>query len=484
MGMTGMDNQTIEAIMNEVADLLAGAAVSKIYQPSSETLIFKLWTGRETHRLLISVASGRARIHLTRQAYPNPPAPARFCQLLRARLARLLRMEQVPGERIVRLVFSGAADGSEEPPRYTLMAELIGHHGNLVLLNEQGRIVDVLKRTKGDGRRELLPGREYQPPPFSPGASRKDETSFPRPSSPSPSQAADDYYARREGQSDGMDERRALQTVVRRQLKRLATRKHRIQHERSTAEGAEGLRQAGELLLANLHRLRTGMTAVELENYYADPPTQVTIQLEPRLTPRENAERYFQRYKKLKRSRDHIARRIAETEEELSWLENVGLALEEAETADDLGRIRRELADARLLQPMPPNPVLQRSADPARGVKEALSPNGYRLYWGTSNRVNDYVSRHLCKPEDLWFHALNRPGCHLVLKRKQGDEVPSDDQLYAASLAAGYSRGKGEGKVEVMVAEGKWVKKPKGARPGLVVVKQYRTLVVVPRRTE
>jgi predicted ribosome quality control (RQC) complex YloA/Tae2 family protein len=479
-----MDSQYIEAIMNELGDLLAGALVSKIYQPSSETLIFKLWTGRETHRLLISVASGRTRLHLTTLSYPNPPAPARFCQLLRARLARLLRMEQVPGERIVRLVFNGKTNPPEEPSKYILVAELFSHHGNLVLLDERGRIVDVLKRTQKDGRRELLPGRDYQSPPFAPGTSRKRKSGLPQPAPHSPSQAADDFYARGEGRSDGMDERRTLQTVVRRRLKRLATRKHKLEMESAAAEGAEELRQAGELLLANFHRLRAGMTVIELENYYVDPPSYIAIPLEPRLNPRENAEKYFKRYKKLKRGRDHIVRRMRETEEERTWLEGVGLAVEEAETADDLGRIRRELVDARLLQSLLRTPVSQRDANPARGVKEAVSPNGYRLFWGTGNRVNDHVSRHLCKAEDLWFHALNMPGCHLVLKREPGDEVPLDDQLYAASLAAGYSRGKGEGKVEVMVTEGKWVKKPKGGRPGLVTVKQYRTLVVTPRRAE
>ncbi|MEZ4599111.1 MAG: NFACT family protein [Syntrophotaleaceae bacterium] len=477
-----MDSLDIEAILDEVGELLAGAAISKIYQPSSDTLIFKLWTGRESHRLLISVAPGRARIHLTNQPYPNPPAPARFCQLLRARLTRLIRMEQEPGGRIVRLVFSGAARGTEGPAVYTLVAELFDSHGNLVLLDQQGRIVDVLKRIRGDGRRELLPGREYHQPPSPQNRMQSERKLSSVPLEASPSQAADDDYMRREGQSDGLDERRVLQTLVRRQLKRLATRKARILIERGAAEGAEDLREKGELLLANLHRLRPGMAAVDLENYYRDPPEPVSIPLEARLNPRENAEKYFNRYKKLKRSRDHIARRLKVTEDEYNWLDHVALALEEAETADDLGTIRRELTEARLLPPLPRPPASQRSADPARGVKQALSPNGYRLYWGTSNRVNDHVSRHLVKGEDLWFHALNIPGSHLVLKKDREGPVPLEDQLYAASLAAGYSRGKGEGKVDVMVAEGKWVKKSKGARPGLVVVKQYRTLTVAPRR--
>jgi predicted ribosome quality control (RQC) complex YloA/Tae2 family protein len=562
-----MDRLFIEAIMNELREQLVGARISKIHQPSPETLIFKLWTGRETHHLLVSAAPGRSRIHLTRFSYPNPPAPARFCQLLRARLSRLLALEQVPGDRIVRLDFS-AVDSTPDPSgcqsRLTLIAELTPRHGNLILLDGQGRIIDALKR-RGDEEegRAVLPGGEYQPLPWSGGqllaedaivppqvltgkefeswllreirpmsrlmakdlASRVDGGASPQNALedfrrarenreyqfftamfdgrevlsaydlgalkvekaahfPTPSLAADAFFGKPGEQSDGMDQRRQLQTVVRKQLKRLGSRRSRIEEEQEASNRAEELRQAGELLLGQLYRLRPGMTTVALENYYADPPTPLTLSLEPRLTPQENAEKYFHQYKKLKRSREHLARRLLETEEERDWLEGVALALEEAENAEELAEIRRELVEARLLQAAPRASGSRGGSDPGRKVREAITPSGYRLYWGTGNRVNDHVSRHLCKAEDLWFHALNLPGCHLVLKRDQGGEVPVADQLFAAALAAGYSRGKNEGKVEVMVTEGKWVKKPKGARPGLVTVKQYRTLLVVPRRME
>jgi predicted ribosome quality control (RQC) complex YloA/Tae2 family protein len=117
-------------------------------------------------------------------------------------------------------------------------------------------------------------------------------------------------------------------------------------------------------------------------------------------------------------------------------------------------------------------------------VRQAVSPGGYRCFWGTGNRVNDYLTTRLCRPEDLWFHAQDLPGCHLVWKNEGRGDVPEEDQLFAASLAAGYSRGKNDGKVAVMVTEGKWVQKPKKARPGLVTVRRFRTLLVAPRRMD
>jgi predicted ribosome quality control (RQC) complex YloA/Tae2 family protein len=108
-----------------------------------------------------------------------------------------------------------------------------------------------------------------------------------------------------------------------------------------------------------------------------------------------------------------------------------------------------------------------------------------KLFWGKNSRTNDYVSRRLTGSNDLWFHAHHMPGCHLVLKSEgPADQVPEEDVLSAASFAAGYSKGKDAGKVEVIVAEGRAVKKPKGARPGLVTVESYRTVLVAPRRLD
>ncbi len=554
-----MDSLFLEAVVAELQGSLVGASVSRIHQPFPEELVFKLWTGRETFRLLVAVTPSRSRIYLTGHQAPNPPAPARFCQLLRARLSRLVNIEQVPGERVVALLFFGP---DRQPLK--LMAELTGRNGNLVLVDGQGQIIDALKRLPGeDDRRTIMPGADYQLPPGLPGrllensvlpeqvADGKPEDfeawllSEVRPMSrllardmaaqvgqggdpkevlqgfvrrrelreycfltgeyhgnpiltafalraleldnpvlfPSPSAAADAFYAADTPVGDSV-ERRRLQTVLQRAIKRLARRAANIEAEQATAGRGDEFRRWGELLLAHLHRLRPGMTEVTLDDYYEDPPRPVTIPLEPRCTPQENAEKYFRRYKKIKRSREHLARRMQETAEERSWLEGIVLALEESREIDDLTAIHRELVEGGLLQAKPRTAGRNISPDPARKMRQAVSPGGYRCFWGTGNRVNDYLTTRICRPEDLWFHAQDLPGCHLVLKKEGRAEVPEEDQLFAASLAAGYSRGKNDGKVAVMVTEGKWVQKPKGARPGLVTVRRYRTLLVPPRRMD
>ena len=116
---------------------------------------------------------------------------------------------------------------------------------------------------------------------------------------------------------------------------------------------------------------------------------------------------------------------------------------------------------------------------------KTVTPGGWQLYWGKNSRTNDYVSRHMTGPNDLWFHAKGMAGTHLVLKCGENvGDVTQDDILFAASIAAGYSKGKDAGKVEVIVARGRDVKKPKGARPGLVTVDSYRSVMVIPLRPD
>ncbi len=554
--MAGMDSLYMEAVLAELQEVLPGSRISKIYQPAAAELIFKLWNRGCTWRLLLSCEPGRSRLHLVEGDYPNPPAPPRFCQLLRARLVALTGLEQLPGERIVRLSFAGV-NGSN----YQLQAELTGRAGNLVLVDQQGRVVDALKRMPADhGRAAILPGEKYHAP--SPLAGHlldnviaeppdgSDVSAFEqwllngvRPmsrlvardlalqvgSGQNPRRVLADFAERRRSRDYhfaivSLDDRPRLtpfklqflegknlasfssssagaeayfgefiastdqhgpagemRALVKKTLKKLKRRQARILDDQRNLEQAEDLRQRGELLLAQLHRVRSGEKSVAVENYYLQPPQPVIIELDPRLTPQQNAQRLFRAYKKIKRSREHIERRLSETEQEVLWLEGISLALGEAQGGEEFLAIRNELAEHGLLKGKKPH-VVRRGGKGVAGVRETVSPGGFRICWGVNNRANDYVSKNLCHADDLWFHAHELPGCHLVLKRGDQREVPEEDRLFAASLAAGYSRGKSEGIVTVMVTEGRWVVKPKGAKPGLVKVRRFQTLRVAPRR--
>lgn len=299
------------------------------------------------------------------------------------------------------------------------------------------------------------------------------------------SEALDTYYYPLQFESGKIGDRRELEVLVRRQLKKLRRRRENIMAEKEQKGEYELFRTQGELLLSSLHLVQRGMTEVVVMDYHQHPPQQVTIPLDPKRTPQENAEICFTRYKKAKRGLEHIERRLRETDAELDWCEGMALALDEAQTPVELDEVRRELTESGMIRPLRSDRVARASRPVSAGPHRTLSPSGLVVLWGRNNRTNDEVSLRHTGKDDLWFHVHNRPGCHLVLKRggHKGD-LPEEDILFAASLAAGYSRARNDHKVEVMVAEGSAVRKPKGARPGLVTVGTYHSLVVNPRRLE
>jgi predicted ribosome quality control (RQC) complex YloA/Tae2 family protein len=288
-----------------------------------------------------------------------------------------------------------------------------------------------------------------------------------------------------EGQEPARDLTTRLAGLITRQRRKLHKRLEKIASERDRQSDPESLRVSGDLILANLHRIRRGSASVVVEDYYQSPVARVTITLDTKLSPQENAERCFKLYRKAKRAGEHHRRRLQETQEELAWLDQVELALDEAAGSDDLYQVQLELESAGLLKTAKGQMGKRRTEAPEDQLHQAETPGGLKIFWGKNSRTNDYVSRRLTAANDLWFHAHDMPGCHLVLKcGTTAGPVPEEEIFYAASLAAGYSRGKASGKVEVIVARGRDVQKPKGARPGLVTVNSYRTVMVVPRRLD
>ncbi|MGW8312979.1 MAG: Rqc2 family fibronectin-binding protein [Desulfuromonadales bacterium] len=551
-----MDSVIFQAMAVDLNRRLAGSRLDRVVQIAAGTMVMKFWTGSEKAQLLLK-ADGRGSFHLTRQSHAAPAAPPRFCQLLRARLHRLITVRAEPLDRIVHFIFAG-----EQGHQYDLILEAVGAQGNLILTDASTRIVDLLRRQ--DGARRLLPGEVYSLPVqplrrslldrrcelaelMAPALDTREMTRLAiAPMSPALAQAIciereaghsldsildriqtaflsgnfeavrvtwdgktgllplalgvkgftgcarfDDLSAMMEADRSMADLvptmtlSARLAKVIARQRKKYDKRLTNITAEAMRQSEPELLRVQGDLLLANLQQIPRGMENVEVDNYYQSPVTKLSIPLDVKLNPQENAERYFKLYRKAKRAGEHIKRRRLETEQEIAWLDQVELALNEADNADDLYQVQLELEAAGLLGKTRGQLGRRPLQPPEKQLYQAVSPSGLKLFWGKNSRTNDYVSRRLTGNEDFWFHAHRMPGCHLVMKCEgRREQVPEQDILYAASFAAGYAKGKDAGKVEVMVARGKDVRKPKGARPGLVTVDAYRTVLVVPRRLD
>ena len=474
-----MKLELIRNVVNELSEPLSGAKISKIHQPSPEILIFKLWTGRDTLRLLISAEGQKSRLHLTEQTWPNPHIPPRFCQLLRARISRIDSIAVVNDDRIIKLECLGA------PGVCRLFVELIGNKGNLILVDNLGVIIDVLKRMPGDADgRALLAGENYRFPEKI-NFNATEVVSLPplEDESSSWNQTVEKIYSEPQHSENKDDFSKQLQQTVDRQIKKLQKRLLSIEKESQKQKNFDAERLKGELLLANLHSIRRGMTEVVLQNYYLQPPESETIPLDPLLSPQQNAEKYFWRFKKGKRGQEHSRRRLEETQSELEWLKQLEYQLQDSVKNSDIEEIAVELRKVGLLKDK--NRLhSKRTLQPSK-PHEAVSPSGFRVLWGRNNRQNDEISTKILKNGDFWFHAKGAPGAHVVLKSSHSDIVLNDEDLsYAASLAAGYSKVRNDSKVEVMLAEAKSVHKPKGSRAGLVNVLKYKTLMVKPFRLD
>jgi predicted ribosome quality control (RQC) complex YloA/Tae2 family protein len=364
-----------------------------------------------------------------------------------------------------------------------LIIELTGRSSNMLLIDAEKVIIDALRRVATEGSiRRIAPGERYCPPEII-------QTTLPEPDialaecmGQSANAAVDKFYASGQGADNRTDLLSLIKKSVTKKRKKLKRRLESIAIEEQRQFDTDSLKQSGELLLAKLHTVKRGMESVEIFNYYLQPPAMTTVLLEPRLSPADNAARYFKQYKKAKRGQEHSKRRLQETQDELNWLDSIDYSLQEAVSAAEIEEIAAECRQNGLLQAMHDR-YDKKSVNLKSAPLETISPSGFKVLCGRNNKQNDNLTTKVLKAADLWFHAYQCPGAHVVLKGAGSyDSAPEGDLLFAAALAAGHSRSRDDSKVEVMIAEPKHVIKPKGAKPGLVLVRQYKTVIVRPLR--
>ncbi|MBN2643895.1 MAG: NFACT family protein [Desulfuromonadaceae bacterium] len=541
----------LQALVEQLNQRLAGSLVKKIYQTDETQLVFRFWTGRSEVPLLLCCEVGRARLHETSISCRNPLQPPRFCQLLRARLYRLERIELLDEDRLVALHFCSQDDMS-----YCLLLELFGRSPKLLLLDDQQRIVDLMRRVEDE---RYAPGSPYQRP-LKEGMTALEQLIHPQFFSPrffnelsqpfdqwllqqvSPMSravaqtlaeevraqdclqpvigfvgawqqglllpvqrgkvmtmrepAADEAVSQdarpdlsawlearlgRNGNEEpdrlAIDE--ALSRAVTAACRKLEKRRLRLETELVACGRAQDWQREGELLAVYRHLIRRGMTQVCVDDFYADPPMARCLPLDPVLSVQENIDARFHRARRARRGLTHCRQRLDETEQEQQWLDTLRLQIETADRVADLELLRQDLIAAGYYRPTRPSEQRRRAVSADEQVRRARTPGGLEILWGRNSRTNDYLSRQLLGPRDVWMHVHGAPGCHLVVKSDSGS-VTEEDVLYAASIAAFYSSMRHETWAEVMVTDGKSVRHIKGARPGQVQVSQYRIVRVAP----
>lgn len=240
-------------------------------------------------------------------------------------------------------------------------------------------------------------------------------------------------------------------------------------------ENRETLRIYGELLKANLYRLQNGATFAEVENYY-DEMKLIRIPLNPALSPQKNADKYFKDYKKTYTAERTLTDLTERDKEELKYFDSVLDSISRSESISEISEIREELALAGYIKQ---NGARKKKAPAVPQFKEYTSDEGYKILVGKNNRQNDYLTTVLAAKNDLWFHVKNIPGSHVIVMCR-GGEVSDATVMKAAALAAANSKAAGSSQVPVDYTPVKFVKKPNGAKPGMVIYTTNKTVFVTP----
>ena len=238
------------------------------------------------------------------------------------------------------------------------------------------------------------------------------------------------------------------------------------------------LRIAGELITANLYRMERGQRSLRAQNYYEEGCPEVEIPLDPLLTPQQNAARYFRQYNKAKTAEGYLAQQMEIARRERDWLESVMDELSRAETEQDFNDIRQELQEAGYGR----RAAGAGKKEPRRGKarpRAFRSSGGLLILVGRSNTQNDQLTRDAMK-SDYWFHTQRIHGSHVILCTR-GREPDSRSLQEAAMLAAWFSQGRDSGQVAVDYTQVRHVRKPSGARPGMVIYDSYQTAYVTPQ---
>ena len=575
-----LDGTFLLAVKQELEPLVGGR-IEKIYQPSKEEIVLGIRTRTGSTKLLICVNAASARIHATAKPIENPKVPPMFCMLLRKRLGsgKLLSVRQDGLERILFLDFE-TVNELGDVVTITLATEIMGKYSNLIIIGQDGRIIDSLKRVDDAMSRErlVLPNMTYTAPPredrlnfliasdddmrerikgcvgksaakclisvfegISPILARewifracdgRDITSedfddvtvdriiaeikktrdeffggdrhYTLVTEPDgtlkdfcftdisqygglmktlPCETAcetlDRFYSERDRAARMKQRYQDLFRLLGNTYDRILRRTENQKIELKESEEREELKLRGDLISANLYTLKKGMTEFTCVNFYDENGGEITVKLDPMLTPSQNMQKYYAGYRKADNAEKRLKVLIAKGEEELEYIASVSDALSRAVTENDVNELKAELAEQGYIRAQKGKQKPPKPAPPL----EFHSPDGFTVLVGRNNKQNDILTLKTAEKTDIWLHTKDITGSHVII-RAEGKEVPDTTILYAARLAAAHSSAKSSAQVPVDYVPAKFVKKPAGAKPGMVIFTNNRTLYVKPLEAE
>lgn len=536
------DGFFLHHMTEELRRELLGGRIQKINQPFEQELVLQIRSNRQSHKLLLSAHSVFGRVQLTDTTFENPAVPNTFIMVMRKYLqgAVIEAIQQVENDRILEISVSNKNEIGDSVA-VTLVIEIMGKHSNIILLDKASdKIIEAIKHVgfSQNSYRTILPGSTYVAPPqtssLNPftvgdeklfeilhtedlepkrlqqifqGLGRDTATElsgrltadklktfrafFASPTQPSLteksfsallfsdsktqistlSELLDTFYKDKAERDRVNQQASELIRRVENELEKNRKKLGKQEEELLATENAEEFRQKGELLTTFLHQVPNDQDQVELDNYYTGE--KIIISLDKALTPNQNAQRYFKRYQKLKEAVKHLTSLIEETRTTILYLESVETALAQA-SLTEIAEIREELIQTGFIRRRQREKIQKRQKP-----EKYLSTDGQTIILvGRNNLQNDELTFKIAKKDELWFHAKDIPGSHVVIT---GNLQPSDEvKTDAAELAAYFSKARLSNLVQVDMIETRKLNKPTGGKPGFVTYTGQKTLRVTP----
>ena len=536
------DGFFLHHLTKELQEQVLYGRIQKVNQPFERELVLTIRNNRQNYKLLLSAHPVFGRVQTTKAELPNPQTPNTFTMIMRKYLqgAVIESITQIDNDRILEIAVSNKNEIGDHI-QATLVVEIMGKHSNIILIDKaESKIIESIKHVgfSQNSYRTILPGSTYIAPPqtdsvnpftikdekffellqteelsaknlqklfqglgrdtasqlaaqlsndklkefrsffaqeIKPNLTEKSFAAVPFTDSgqsfPSLSELLDYFYQDKAERDRIAQQASDLIHRVQNELDKNIKKLGKQEKELSDTDNAEEFRQKGELLTTFLSMVPNNQDSVELDNYYTNE--KITIALDKALTPNQNAQRYFKKYQKLKEAVKHLTGLIDETKQTINYFESVDYNLSQA-NLDEIEDIREELVQAGFMK--------RRSTDKRHKRKKPeqyLASDGKTIIMvGRNNLQNEELTFKMAKKGELWFHAKDIPGSHVIIKDNlnPSDEVKTD----AAELAAYYSKARLSNLIQVDMIEAKKLNKPSGGKPGFVTYTGQKTLRVTP----
>lgn len=559
------------AIVQELKEKLTGQRIDKIYQQEKDEILLLI----RKNKLLISSSGSIPRIYLTAESKENPLSAPMFCMVLRKHLvgAKINDIVQFGNDRVIRIDFDAKNDFSEVVKK-SLIVEIMGKHSNIILIEEDGTIIDSIKHvSEAMSRvRQVLPhlpyeyieptdklepknveyeeilellnnaegskvisnflfssfigfsktvgleicyradvdpsyptsalsdeekkslakaafeliqevkNREYHNRVYSDGDRIIDFHSIELKSLEgsdvknfnTPSEMLDFQYSKLDLNDRMGQKSQSIRKLISGKLTKLRSKEQNLASDLEESKDREQYKIYADLLSANLHQISGGMSSIVLNNFYSEDYEELEIPLDIKLSGPQNAQKYYKRYAKLKNAELEVAKQIEETVAEAEYLESILSAIELTENVQDIEDIKAELIEQGYIKRNQKKGISRKKAE--QSIKE-YEYEGYRILLGRNNKENDKITFKMANRNDLWLHAKNIPGSH-VLIISNGHDIPDEVIEYAAEIAAYNSKGRNSGNIEIDYTEKMYVKRHPANKPGLVNYTDFKTINV------